>query len=360
MIEISDIAAASLLKGNQRRFLRVESWYDDQLLDDDIPVQAGVEDVDRSSNVPERVTLTVPRVAKRTFDGQRFDYTPGDLLSPLAANGQMLRVIVGIGVGYGNVEWLTRGWYVITEAESNEDEVKVEAAGLLWKIQEARLVNPLQPSGTFKSTIRNLVEPALTVEFDAALSDRSVPASVNYDDDRLDALTATLSAWPATADMTSEGFLYVTTADDPSTISLELSTGAGGTVIKKIGKSTRDQVYNAVVAQGTTSDGGLVRGVSYDLLGPKRSGGPFNELPVPFFFDSPLITSQSQATAAANSRLATLKRTTSQDYDVRMVPHPALEVGDRITVDGTPYIVEANKLPLTAGGGEQQLRVRSL
>lgn len=360
MIDISDIAAASLLKGNQRRFLRVESWYDDQLLDDDIPVQAGVEDVDRSSNVPERVTLTVPRVAKRTFDGQRFDYTPGDLLSPLAANGQKLRVIVGIGIGYGNVEWLTRGWYVITEAEADEDEVKVEAAGLLWKIQEARLVNPLQPSGTFKSTIRNLVEPALTVEFDAVLSDRSVPASVNYDDDRLDALNATLAAWPAVADMNSEGFLYITTADDPSTVSLELSTATGGTVIKKVGKSTRDQVYNAVVAQGTTTDGGLVRGVSYDLLGPKRSGGPFNELPVPLFFDSPLITTQAQATAAANSRLATLKRTTSQDYDVRMVPHPALEVGDRITVDGTAYIVEASKLPLTAGGGEQQLRVRSL
>lgn len=359
MIEISDVASASLLRGNQRRYLRVESWYDDQLLDDDIPVQAGTEDVDRALNVPERVTLTVPRISKRTFDGQRFDYTPGDLLAPLGANGQLLRVIVGIGTGFENVEWITRGWYVITQSRASGDQVNVEAAGLLWKIQEARLINPLQPSGTFKSTIRALIEPAMTVEFDAALSDRAVPASVNYDDDRLNALGATLAAWPATADVTNEGFLYVTSSEDPSTVSLELSTTTGGTVIERVGESGRDGVYNAVVAQGTTSDGGLVRGVLYDFTGPKRYGGPFNELPVPKFFDSPLITTQAQANSAAISQMRLLKRTTSQEFTVRMVPHPALQVGDRIEVDGEAYIVEASKLPLTAGGGEQELRVRT-
>lgn len=360
MIDISDVATTGLLRGNQVRYLRVESWYDDQLLDDDIPVQAGIEDVDRRSNVPERVTLTVSRVAKRTFDGQRYDYTPGETLSPLAANGQMLRVIVGVGTGFSNVEWLTRGWYVVTESEADGDEVRVETAGLLWKIQEARLVNPFQPTGTFKSTIQKLVEPALTVEFDTVLSDRAVPSSVQYDDDRLEALAETLAAWPAVAEVTSEGFLYVTTADDPADVSVALSTTTGGTVIQKVGKSTRDGVYNAVVAQGTTTDGGLVRGVAYDTTGPKRNGGPFNELPVPLFFDSPLIQTQSQANAAAASRLQTLKRSTSLEYDVRMVPHPALQAGDRITVDGVPYIIEQLSLPLTAGGGEQKLRVRTV
>lgn len=360
MIEISAAAAGSLARGNQKRYLRVESWYDDVLLDDDIPVQAGTEKVDRALNVPEQVSLTVPRVAKRSFDGQRFDYTPGELLSPLSANGQTLRVIVGIGVGFGNVEWLTRGWFVITESEPDGDEVRVEAAGLLWKIQEARLVNPFQPTGTFKSTIQSLVEPALTVEFDASLADRAVPASVQYDDDRLDALSLTLAAWPAVADVTNEGFLYVTSADDPTEVSVALSTTAGGTVIERSGKSTRDGVYNAVVAQGTTTDGGLVRGVAYDTNGPKRSGGPFNELPVPLFLDSPLITTQAQATAAAASRLKTLKRGTSLEYDVKMVPHPALQAGDLIAVDGVQYVIEQLNLPLTAGGGEQQLRVRTV
>lgn len=359
MIEISDLAVASLLRGNQKRYLRVESWYDDQLLDDDIPVSVAREETDRSSSVPERVTLTVPRLARGV------DYTPGRIDSPLGANGQVLKISIGIDVGSGSVEWLQRGWFVITSAEKRGDSIEVEAAGLLFKIAEARLVNPLQPSGTFKSTIQNLIEPALTVDFDSALTDRAVPASVNYDDDRLGALETTLAAWPAVADVTAEGFLYVTTADDPTEVSIALTSGQGGTIIEAHGISTREDVYNAVVAQGTTSDGGLVRGVAYDLTGPKRSGGPFNELPVPLYFDSPLITTQAQANSAATSRLKTLKRNTSINYDVEMVPHPALQVGDRVTLTtfdltAAAGIIEALSLPLVAQGGSQTLRVRLL
>ncbi len=352
MIPISSAAAASLLRGNQKRSVRVESWYDDQLLSDNLPVEGGKEDVDRSSNVPERVTFTVPVRAGGV------DYTPSDLLSPLAANGQLIRVSLGIEIGFEEIEWMQRGWYVITESEVRGDAVEVEAAGLLWKIDEARLVSPLQPSGTFKSTIQALIEPALTVEFDPSLIDRAVPASVNYDEDRLGALQTTLDAWPATAEVTADGYLLVSPVGDPSTSVVSLSTGPGGTVIKKVGKSTRDGVYNAVVAEGQTADGNVVRGVAYDLNGPKRSGGPFNELPVPLFFSSPLITTQAQANAAANSRMLTLKRSLSFTYDVTMVPHPALQAGDRVTLEGEDGVIEKLSLPWTAGGGEQSATIR--
>lgn len=354
MIELSDLVAAALLRGNQRRYLRIESWYDDRIVDEDIPAENAREEVDRGSNVPERVTFSVPRYSRGT------DYAPTDIDSPLAANGQLIRVTVGIGTSPEQTEWLQRGWYVITNSEPSGDAIQVEAAGLLWKIQEARLINPLQPSGTFKSTIRNLVEPALTVEFDSALTDRAVPASVNYDDDRLGALNTTLAAWPAVAEVTPDGYLYITSASDPTEVSLALSTAAGGTIIEKRTTSTREGVYNAVVAQGTASDGGLLRGVAYDLTGPKRSGGPFNELPVPLFLDSPLITTQAQANAAAASRLVTLKRQTGVFYDVRMVPHPALLAGDLVTLDGMSGVIEGLNLPLTAAGGEMTLKVREV
>lgn len=354
MIEISDAAIGVLASGNQRRYVRAESWYDETLLDDNIPITAGRLEVDRGSNVPERLTLTVPRL----MDG--IDYTPGTITAPLAANGQRLRVTVGIGLQGTQIEWLTLGWFVITKAEKRVDQVDVEAAGLLWLIQEARLVNPFQPTTGFKNTIQRLVEPGLTVEFDAALVDRSVPASVTFDDDRLQALQNTLTAWPAVAEVTNEGFLYVTSADDPTAVSVALSSLARGTVIEAHGSSTRDGVYNAVVAQGTAADGQLVRGVAYDNTGPKRSGGPFSDLPVPLYFDSPLITTQAQAQAAANTRLATLKRGTGQIFDVEMVPHPALQVGDLVTLDGAPGVVEKLTLPLTAGGGSETLEVRMI
>jgi hypothetical protein len=352
VITISEAAAASLLRGNQKRYIRVESWYDDQLLSDDLPVEGGKETVDLGSNVPERVTFTVPKTAGG------IDYTPDDLLSPLAANGQMIRVSLGIEIGFEEIEWMQRGWFVITESEVRGAAVEVAAAGLLWKIDEARLVSPLQPSGTFKSTIQRLVEPALTVEFDPALVDRAVPASVNYDEDRLGSLQTTLDAWPAKAEVTNEGYLLVSPVGDMATAVVELSTGPGGTVIEKVGKSTRDGVYNAVVAEGQTSDGQVVRGVAYDLNGPKRSGGPFNELPVPFYLSSPLITTAAQASAAASSRMLSLKRSLSFTYDVEMIPHPALQAGDRVTLDDADGIIEKLELPWSAGGGSQTATIR--
>ena len=352
MIEISTQAASVLLSGHQVRRLRVESWYDDVLLDDDIPVSDGREEVDRSLNVPERITLTVPRVSRGV------DYTPGELMSPLGANGQRIRVLIGVGIGNDQFEWLQRGWYVITRSQARGDSVSVEAAGMLWLIQEARLVNPFQPSTNFINAVRALVEPALTVEFDGALVDRSIPSTINYDDDRLGALETTLGAWPAVADVTPDGYLLVSADTDPTTVSLALSSGVGGTVIEAVGESSRDDVFNAVVAQGSTSDGGLVRSVAYDLNGPKRSGGPFNALPVPYYFDSPLITTLGQAAAAAATRLRKIKRGTGLMKDVQLVPHPALRAGDLVTLDGAPAIIEQHVLPLTANGGEMTLRAR--
>ncbi len=352
MLDMTAEAIASLKRGNQKRHLRVESWYSDQLLHDDIPVDTGSEEVDRGDNVPERITLTVP--ARDRGD----DFTPSSLLSPLAANGQVLKISIGLELAFSNIEWLTRGYYVVTRSVRRGSRVDVEAAGLLWKIQEARLVSPLQPTGTFKSLIRDLVEPALTVDFDAALSDRAVPSNINYDEDRLGALNSVLAAWPASAEVNAEGYLYVTTVADPTSSVLDLTAATSGTIIERSGVSTREGVYNAVVAQGQTSDGNVVRGVAYDLNGPKRSGGPFNELPVPLYFDSPLLTTQAQANTAAASRLKTLKRQTSLTYDIEMVPHPGLQVGDGVSVEGQLCSVEGYRLPLTAGGGAQSLKAR--
>lgn len=359
MIELTDRAASILTSGVQTRFCRIESWYGDQLLDDDLPISAGSEEVDRGSNVPERVTFSVPRLDRGV------DYTPVDFDAPLAANGQRIRVQLGVGVGLGQIEWLQRGWFVITEADPQGDTIEVQAAGLLWLIQEARLINAYQPTGTFVSTIRGLIEPALTVVIDDALIDRVVPASVNYSDDRLDAVNATLTAWPAEGYVTADGYFLVQPAVDAAVVSLALTDGQGGTVITASGSSSRDGVYNAVVAAGTAADGSVVRGVAYDTTGPKRIGTPFNDLPVPLLFDSPLIVSNDQAQAAAETRLASVMRQTVQSFDVELVPHPGLQAGDRVTLTtdhlaAQAGIVEKLTLPYLAGGGSQRATVRSL
>ncbi|MFD6771066.1 DUF5047 domain-containing protein [Micromonospora chalcea] len=358
MITVSD-EVTSVLAGSYRLRLAVESWRDGELLHDSVPVDAATEETRRGDRVPERITLTVPRTA----DGVSWAPTGED--HPLAANGQMLRVQLGIGVGNGTTEWFQRGWFVIKDSRADGDAVTVEAVGLLWLVEEARFVSPFQPSGTLVSTLRALIEPALTVVVDPGLSDRSVPAGVNWDEDRLGALMELLDAWPADYRVTEDGYLYVFPPDQPATPVLALSDGYGGTVIEATGSSSRDEAFNVVVALGTDTNGGQVLGTAYDWSGANRYGGPFNPLPVPFKFASPLLTTVAQCTAAAQTRLATLKRQSGREFQVEMVPNPTLQVGDVVSVTAADYaglvcVIEALKLPYTADGGSMGLTVRSL
>lgn len=361
MLSLSAAAAAMVASGTYTYRVRVLSYYDDMLVDDDVPVVAGscTETVDRSDTVPERLTFNVPRLVRGV------DYTPTNLRDPLAANGQQLQVQLGIGLGRTDqIEWVQRRWFTVYESELQGDVVAVEARGLLWPISEARLVSPYQPSGTLVSALRGLIEPELTVLIDGNLTDRPVPAAINTDDDRLGAVGQILAAWPAEGHVTEDGYYYVYPSADPTTVALALTDGVGGTVIRASGKSTRDGVYNAVVARGTTADGANVQGVGF-ASGPKAYGTPFNQLPVPFFFESPLITTQAQAQAAAITRMQTLQRTTFQTYTVEMVPHPALQEGDLVSLTtdelaAVPAVVEALALPCGAGGGTETLTVRRL
>lgn len=358
MITLSD-AALSVLTRSYTYRCRIESWRGDELLADDIPIDTASEETDRTLRVPERVTLSVPRTDRGV------SWAPVGVDHPLAANGQRLRVQLGIDVA-GATEWIQRGWVVIESAETRGDTVSVVAVGLLSLIDEARLVSPYQPTGSLVTTLRGLVEPALTVVVDAGLTDRNVPSGINYDEDRLGAVLELLDAWPADARITEDGYLLATAPTQSTTPVLTLTDGAGGTVITASGSSTREGAANVVVARGTAADGGQVQGVAYDYSGgPKSVDSPFNPLPVPYFYSSPLLTTVGECIAAAQTVLDRIKRQTSIELSVDMVPHPGLQVGDVVSVttddyDGLLCTVEQLTLPYTAGSGSQSLTVRSL
>lgn len=133
------------------------------------------------------------------------------------------------------------------------------------------------------------------------------------------------------------------------------ATGATGTVLNRLGSISRADIYNAVVATGeavgTTPP---VRGIAYDLdpTSPTVYGGPFGRRPR--FFASPLITTQSQATATAASLLERYRKATRR-WRLTTVPHPHLEPGDPIAVidrDGTTvaHVIDTITIPLDAAG----------
>jgi len=352
--------ALAVVQGSYTLRCRVESWLGDTLLADDVPIAGGGEEVDGTLQVPERVTLSVPRLDRGA------SWEPIAVDHPLAAYGQRLTVSLGVDLGDGMTEWLQRGWFTISGAETQGDSVSVEAVGLLTLIDEARLVAPYQPSGTFTSTVRSLVEPALTVVVNNSLTDRAVPAGMSWDENRIGGLFELLDAWPATAAVTAAGHLSVDPVTTPAS-SLSITDGVGGTVVQWSGQATRDGAYTAVVARGQATDGGQVQGVVYDTDpgSPLRSAGAFNPLPVPYFFFSPLLTSVAQAKTAATSILARLRRTASRKIAATLVPHPGLQVGDVVTVTGAelvaaPCAVERLSLPYTPDVGPMSLTLRVL
>jgi hypothetical protein len=351
--------ALAVVQRSHTVVMRAESWLGGELLADDIPIHTGGEERDRSLTVPERVTLTLPRRDRGV------DWDPGAAPDhPLSAYGQQLRISYGVGVGRG-VEWISRGWFLITDTEPDEDSVTVQCEGLLSLIEEARFVAPFQPSGTLASTVRALVEPALTVTFDGALVDRPVPVGMQWDEDRMAALNEVLDAWPAVPRVTEDGFLQIEPLTESTTPVLSLTDGDGGTVVRWLGTSSRDGAFNVVVAQGEDADGTQLRGVAYDVdsSSPYRFAGPFSPLAVPYTFSSPLMTTVAQCRQAAQATLARLRRTASRVLTVTMVPHPGLVPGDVVSVTGAgliaqPCVIEKQSLPYSPG--EMRLTVRTL
>lgn len=357
MISVSATTSSVLAGSSWIYKIRVESWRGDELLDDDVPVSAGAEETDRSLRVPERVTLIVPR----RYRGVSYAPTADD--SPLAANGQRLRVLLGVAARNDETEWLQRGEFVIQDAQLSGDVVNVTAAGLLSLIDEARLVSPYQPTGTIGSTLRGLLEPALTVDLTAAPSDRNVPSTINFDEDRLQAALDLLDAWAADGHVAADGVFTVTAAGQSTTPQLVISDQT--TAARVAGESSRDGGYNVVVARGTASDGGVVQGVAYETSGPKAYGGPFNPLPVPFFFPSPLLTTTAQCQAAAVTVLERKRRASARRFRVEMVIDPTVQAGDVAQLVTTDLqipacAVESLRLPYTPGGGAMTVDVRSL
>jgi len=353
MITVTSECASVLSGAGFSYHLSVESWLGGTLLASSVPVASAGEESDRTINVPERLTLTIPRVV----DG--VDWTPTAATSALAAKGQRLHVKLGVGLSLGRVEWLTRGRFLIYDTELDGDALQVQAVGLLELVNQARLISPFQPTGTIVSTLRSLVEPALTVLVDSALVDRAVPGSVTYDEDRLRAAQEVMDAWPAAATVDPEGYLRVGPTAQSTTPVLTLTdTGSLRTVIEVAGRSTREGGANVIVARGTASDGSQVQGVSFITTGPDAYGGNYNPLPVPYFFQSPLLTSIPQCQAAADTIRDRRARQASTEYQVTTVPHPGVQLGDVVSLTSARLgltaqlgTVERLVLPYTANAG---------
>lgn len=374
MIDVSDELAAVLDSRSFVMSCRISVTLGGTILADDIPVISGTEEFDDSLRVPERVQLSVPRI----LDG--VDLIPTGPTSALAPYGQRLHLKVGVDSVSGSTEWIDRGEFLIHTVQLQGEEIAITAVGLLELIDEARLVAAFRPAGTFTTALRALVEPALTVVIDPAVTllDRAVPTDLNEDEDRLQALLNLLTAWPARAQVDPAGFLRILTTDDypdGGTVQLYNFTDPDGAdqrfanVLQVGGAVTRDGLYNTVVARGQAADGNTVIGVAYDNTtgGATSRRSYFNPLPVPFYYFSPLMSTAQQCYDAAGSILRRKAALSAQRLQMDCVPDPRMLGNDVITYrpqrssaagDTLATIVERLVMPLTADSGPMRLLLR--
>lgn len=373
MIDISEAAEQVLSGHSYRVFSRLQSWLNEEVIAEDIPAFEVTEEQDVSLRVPERLSFRVPlEVDGVSWVPTRFD-------SPLGTYGQRILAQVGVEVGHGTVEWINRGVFLLESVETDGSTIVVECLGLLQLLDEAELAVEFQPTAgeTLGSTLRQLIEPGITVDLDDAPTDRTVPTSaVTWSDNRLDDVFTILEAWPAAGRITHEGSLQITEVlGDPEAedVVFAFTDGVGGTVIEYSANITREGAFNVVIAEGQYDDDrGTLSGLPIvhtwfdtEPSSPYSLYGYFSPYLVPFKFSSPLLNEHVPVLLAAQKKLIELRRRASRTVKITCVPHPALELDDAVLVSSSRLgltaelgRIDALRFSYGAEGGAMELTVR--
>jgi len=373
MITLTDTAAGMLNGYSFDLHSRLQAWWDGEPISEDVPAVDVLEESDATLRVPERLTFRVP-----VTDDLGYSWVPTLNSSPRGTYGQRIVAQIGVGVGFGAIEWLNRATFLIESADKEGDSISVECLGLMQLLDEARFPNEYQPKAgaTLGSILRALIEPGLTVDLDQAPTDRAAATSISYSDNRLDNVHSVLDAWPAHGTITAEGHFEVTDPlQDPdiADVVFSFTDGVGGTAMQLNTSITRDGAFNAVVARGQYPDSAgakagqeiVYTAADTNPASPYRLGGPFSAYLVPFEYASPLMTTQAMVQLAATTRLRNLRRAASRTVRLTAVPHPALQLHDPVSLTSAQLNlsaavgrIEALGLPHDADGGAMGLTVR--
>lgn len=324
----------------------------------DVPVVAGTVNGDDSMAVPGSLSLTLPRYV--VVNDVEVDLLPTSVGSPLGCDGHRLAVTYLIDLPGAGREAVALPWHRVESWDENDDgTITVAAASLEAVIAEARFLAPVPIAAgtTYDAAARTVAGGLLPIQVSA--SARNTEAQV-FEEDRLESLRTLVTSWPARMFVDDAGALQIVPpyndATDP--VVFTLTDGENGTLVvaPRSGKRT---TYNAVKATGEAiADVAPVSAVAYITQGPRRYNGPYGN--VPYFYSSPLLTTEAQCLAAAQTILTRLQ-TEAEETTIVCAPDPRLQLGDvgLVTSQGRTFYARIRKLslPLVAVGGPMSLTV---
>lgn len=264
----------------------------------------------------------------------------------------------------GDVWWVPVGTFVIESTkEVGPGVVSVKGYDRWRRVANARLTRPVATSGSTAAAIKALLEDAdsrITVDVSAAPP--GTHQSSLWERDRSDAVLQLARSIGADVFFNPMGVAVVRRAasiSDPSV--WQVGTGTGGTKVSSARGVSTERTYNGVVVIGEPSGQPPVYGFAYDSAPSSRTrwGGPYGKRPR--FYRSSLISTQAQATAAAQGLLARALGV-ARTLDMEALPNPALDAGDVITVEvtaGAWQRHQAQTFTLPLGLGTTPITTRS-
>lgn len=368
-------APSHVLAGSAGYWPEISAWRGGTLLAGQIPAVRGRYVSRLAGDLPQHtLTITVPRFV----DGVDWLPRADSVDHPLAPEGQDLVVKVCVQSDVSRQIYETRiGRFQIQSTEPNSrGEVIVTAAGVLQGIDDDRFAAPVAPksSSTLISEFRRLMSSGVGVAVDPAINDRPCPESMEWSESRLEALAAIAAALPARLRVDANGqvqLLPPMSGNAPSV--LTISEGERSplndypVVVEAMRKLTRDGIFNAVTVRGAVTDDPSIPPVQATVEQTTGRYAVSTYRRKQAFYSSPLLTSEAQCLAAAQTRLESFLRP-ARVMPVELAPDPRLDIDDVVTVRADlnaagEYLTEVIgpitgvDLPLTVADGPMRIDV---
>lgn len=328
--------------GSSRPVAVADSWYDGELIAEDLPIISGSITLDSSRAIHGAGNLVIG-----SPDGT---FVPRGWNAPLAPFGSEIQVRCGLQAAVGSTELFSLGWYRLETSKPDEwwgsyphptdpdapplwvckgVKVTTDASDHMSYVDRYKFLAPEAPASltSVLTEIRRLARDTVPIADWTGIGDAPIPATISYQSSRLQAIQDLADVLGRVARMDPDGalMLYPKTSTGPAVWTVEVGPNTGK-IMNWDRPLTSAGLYNAVVSSGATPEGIPVQGIVVEAGGPLRWGGPFGR--VPYLYSSPLITSQAAADADAETRLSRLIRERVVPVVVRTAPNFALLLDD--------------------------------
>lgn len=310
-------------------------WYGGDLIFPDVQVGPWSMGWDRTRAVMGQSSFTIV-----DRDGLMLPWGYADPLSVGGGRIQSKFICGGTSIDLG-FQRITRSdpaetWY-LREIQGNRiwvagtHLISIQADDLTAEVATSRYLSPETPpdAATVFGEIPRVCAGIMDVLIDQSLTDRNVPASVVYADDRMTTIQQLVDAVGAKYRVTGGGQLQVY---NPSTTSIwTLAGGSHDGDLDKAGRSTiYDGLYNGVISTNTLQDGTTIQGIALETGGDLGWDGEHGH--VPYFHQANFATDQQSIDRDAQTKLSNLIVSRASTVPFTASIHPGVETGDVVTL----------------------------